>query len=93
MVSKREGVDVNFKNILITFLSVSIALLSLQNLEPITIRFLFWTLVEIPKLYVILASTFTGVFVGIIIGAKIWRPQKKLIKEALTQDSRENSSL
>lgn len=43
---------------------VLVAIIVLQNLEPTSIDILFWTLVDIPKLLLLLAS--------MIAGALIW---------------------
>lgn len=45
--------------VLITFI--------LQNAQPTTVHFLFWSLPEIPKLVLILASMLVGAVIALII--------------------------
>lgn len=43
----------------------------IQNAEPISIKFFFWELLQIPKLYLVLVSIFLGIILGAIMTLKI----------------------
>ena len=52
------------KLIFVVILLVLFAIVILQNSQPVTLKFLFWT-ISIPRAVLLLASLSTGIIVGI----------------------------
>ncbi|MDA8792951.1 lipopolysaccharide assembly protein LapA domain-containing protein [Bacteriovoracaceae bacterium] len=67
---KKVLMALGVKGFLVLFIVFVIAVFSFQNDDPITVRFFFWKLIEIPKLYLVLASTLLGIILGILITFK-----------------------
>jgi uncharacterized integral membrane protein len=57
-----------FKTVLALGLMLLVALFSVQNAEPITLRLLHWQF-RLSLALVVLLATFSGVLVGLVIGA------------------------
>lgn len=57
---------------------VLVAIVVLQNLEPTSIDILFWTLVDIPKLLLLLAS--------IVAGGLIWELLRRVLLRRRRKD-------
>lgn len=57
-----------FKGTVVLFIFLTISLFCLQNLDTISVRFLFWDLVSIPKLTLVATASLLGVIVGFIFG-------------------------
>jgi len=54
---------------------------ALQNSEPISVRFLFWEILELPKLYLALGAFFFGLVSGIVCSSYF---SKRSSKEVTT---------
>lgn len=58
------------KGITVVLIVFIIAVFAFQNDDPISVRFFFWKLAEIPKLYLVLASTLQGMILGALLTLK-----------------------
>ena len=52
----------------ILFLCLMLLIIGLQNLEPANVRVLFWTFLEVPKLYLLFFSFLAGLIAGFALG-------------------------
>jgi len=55
---------------------IVVAIIVLQNLEPTSIDILFWTLVDIPKLLLLLASMLAGGLIWELLRRSLLRRRK-----------------
>jgi len=55
---------------------ILVAIIVLQNLEPTSIDILFWTLVDIPKLLLLLASMLAGGLIWELLRRSLLRRRK-----------------
>lgn len=61
------------KRIIILLIALCLGILALQNMDFISLRFLFWDLATIRKIYVIIGSALLGFIAGIVFGWKAKR--------------------
>jgi uncharacterized integral membrane protein len=72
-----------FAYILVAILSAAVAVFALQNNTPLSVRFLGWTLPEVPLAGAILASLITGMVVTAIplmISRWSWRRRARALE-------------
>jgi uncharacterized integral membrane protein len=72
-----------FAYILVAILSAAVAVFALQNNTPLSVRFLGWTLPEVPLAGAILASLITGMVVTAIplmISRWTWRRRARALE-------------
>lgn len=50
------------------FLCLLLLVIGLQNLEPANVRVLFWTFLEVPKLYLLFFAFLAGLIAGFALG-------------------------
>lgn len=67
-----RALGVRYTALLMTALFVLVV--ALQNLDPVSIRVLFWRFLEVPKLYLVLGAFLTGGFLGYAAGT--WQPAR-----------------
>jgi len=65
------------KGLISFFILFFVFIFCIQNSEPISIRFFFWDLVQIPKLYLVLVSIFLGALLGGLMTWKILSHKSK----------------
>lgn len=65
--SSPPAYPMNLKTVFVFFLMVVVALFSVQNAGPITVRFLHWQF-AMSQALVIMLSAFAGAMVGLAIG-------------------------
>lgn len=65
------------KGLISFFIIFIVFFFCIQNSEPISIRFFFWDLLQIPKLYLVLVSIFLGIILGAILTLKISKQWSK----------------
>ena len=70
---KKTASFLGIKGITVLSIFSVIVIFCLQNLETISVRFLFWELVSVPKLYLVGIATSLGVLMGVIIGWQLHR--------------------
>lgn len=62
---------------IIAFITIFVILIfCIQNIETTSVDFLFWNIVELPKLNLILFSVFMGSILGFMLGWKFAKPKK-----------------
>jgi len=59
------------KGLISIFIIFLVSFFCIQNSEPISVKFFFWELLQIPKLYLVLVSIFLGIILGAILSWKI----------------------
>jgi len=67
-IVKKIWTRLGFVGTLMTLVVALIAVVGFQNMEPVDIDFLFWDLIEVPKLYFIAALTSIGFLLGLVVG-------------------------
>jgi len=67
-MTKKIASFLGFKGIVIAFVLLFVGIFCLQNIESTSVQFLFWKLIEVPKLYLVLISLFLGAALGFLIG-------------------------
>jgi len=70
-VIKRIVIMLGFQGFLGSIIVTAIVVSCLQNVESTSVQFLFWNIVEVPKLYLIAISTSLGVILGFILGLSL----------------------
>lgn len=65
----------NFKNIAALILVAIFIIVSIQNVEVISVHFLFWK-IDISKLLLLLLTLVIGILVGMVIPG-LWKKTKK----------------
>ncbi|HBG23137.1 MAG: LapA family protein [Syntrophaceticus sp.] len=61
--------------------SIFIAILAVQNAGPVSIKFFFWAVPEMPLVLVILAAALCGLVVGFLLGRFAGRKSAKNAKK------------
>ena len=62
--------------------SILIAILAVQNAGPVSIKFFFWAVPEMPLVLVIFGTAFCGLVVGFLLGRFTGRKAVKSPKRA-----------
>jgi putative membrane protein len=75
----------------ILLFSILIAILAVQNAGPVSIKFFFWAVPEMPLVLVILGTALCGLVVGFLLGRfsrrKSAEKQKKAAEEPLNPET------
>ncbi|RMF14067.1 MAG: hypothetical protein D6761_10055 [Candidatus Dadabacteria bacterium] len=72
-MTKRLWRALGLRGTLVVFLLLLVGIVGLQNMEPFDIDFLFWDLIQVSKLYFILADFGLGIIAGLLIGWMLMR--------------------
>jgi uncharacterized integral membrane protein len=59
-----------WKGCLLIFLLVLLGIVCIQNMDPVSIHFLFWDIAEVPKLLILLVAFLAGLVWGIVVGTR-----------------------
>jgi uncharacterized integral membrane protein len=78
-IPKRVAVFLGVKGALIVSVMMIVTIFCLQNIESTSVQFLFWKILEVPKLYLVAISLFLGIGVGLLLGWCFNSATKKLL--------------
>lgn len=67
-IIKRVTIFLGFKGIVTIIILIVVAIFCLQNIESTSVQFLFWKILEVPKLYLVVTSIIIGFIIGFILG-------------------------
>jgi uncharacterized integral membrane protein len=67
-IIKRVTIFLGFKGIVTIIIVIVVAIFCLQNIESTSVQFLFWKILEVPKLYLVVTSIIIGLIIGFILG-------------------------
>lgn len=61
------------KGFFVILLLFALFAFAFQNMDTISVRFLFWDVIVIKKIYIVLISAGVGLLVGVVLGWKFKR--------------------
>ena len=65
---KKAWAALGLRGTIAAILLLLLLIVGLQNMEPIDIDFLFWDLIEVPKLLFIVGLSVAGFTLGVVVG-------------------------